>query len=84
MRSDTKSLLNRLGQPDFNYREYDDSPAASTERWPLFEVVSRQMRHGLGRASEEVVAETPLDQEPEITGNDIQSLIARIAQGRMA
>ena len=82
MRSDTKSLLNRLGQPDFNYREYDDSPAASTERWPLFEVVTRQMHHGLRQAADEIVAEAPLEQEPDVTGNDIQSLIARIAKAR--
>lgn len=82
MRSDTKRLLDRLGQPDFSYREYDDAPATSTDRWPLFEVVARQLRQGISRSSDETL--TPADAEgpQDDVGNDIQSLIARIARGR--
>ena len=84
MRSDTKRLLNRLGQPDFSYREYDDTPAASTDRWPLFEVVSRQMQSGLGRSVDETASEPSVEPASENNGTDIQSLIARIARGRAA
>lgn len=84
MRSDTKRLLDRLGQPDFSYREYDDTPTTSTDRWPLFEVISRRMQSGLGHPLEEALPEADLIAPTEGKGNDIQSLIARIARGRAA
>ena len=84
MRSDTKRLLDRLGQPDFSYREYDDSPVSSTDRWPLFEVVARQLRPGLGRTLEDKLTTPQTDEASEPTGNDIQSLIARLGKGRAA
>ena len=82
MRNDTKRLLDRLGQPDFSYREYDDAPATSTDRWPLFEVVARQLRHGVNRPSDEAASPLEAELAQDDVGNDIQSLIARIARGR--
>lgn len=83
MRSDTRRLLNRLGQPDFSYREYDDAPAASSDRWPLFEVITRQLHQGSSRPTDD--QNDALEAEVEETsGNDVQSLIARIARGRAA
>ena len=84
MRSDTKRLLERLGQPDFSYREYDESPAASTDRWPLFEVVARQLHQGLVRSVADSHDPDNAEAEAVETGTDIQSLIARIARGRAA
>ena len=84
MRSDTKRLLDRLGQPDFDYREYDDTAAISTDRWPLFEVVARQLRQGSSAAAEPAQTVEAEDEADTATGNDIRSLIARIARGRAA
>lgn len=84
MRSDTKRLLDRLGQPDFSYREYDDTPATSTDRWPLFEVVSRQLKQGLNRPTQDSVIPDDVEHQADEAGNDIQSLIARLARGRAA
>lgn len=83
MRADTKSLLDRLGQPEFNYREYDESPAKSTDRWPLFELIERQLHPLVSRQIEEAqpMVEAP-EEEPQ--GNDVQALVARIARGRRA
>lgn len=84
MRSDTKRLLDRLGQPDFNYREYDEPAATSTDRWPLFEVVARQMRQGQIRAADDAPDHGEAEAQADSVGNDIQSLIARISKGRLA
>lgn len=84
MRSDTKRLLDRLGQPEFSYREYDEPAATSTDRWPLFEVVARQMRHGLARPAENAPDQAEATTEEDVVGNDIQSLIARISKGRVS
>ena len=82
MRSDTKRLLDRLGQPDFNYREYNEPAATSTDRWPLFEVIARQMQQGLARPPEDAPAYDEVPLEEDVAGNDIQSLLARISKGR--
>lgn len=38
MRADTASLLHRLGQRDFRYREFHDA-FADMELWPIFEAL---------------------------------------------
>ncbi len=38
MRADTTSLLQRLGQKDFRYREFHDA-FADMELWPIFEAL---------------------------------------------
>lgn len=38
MRADTTSLLQRLGQRDFRYREFHDA-FADMELWPIFEAL---------------------------------------------
>ena len=80
MRIETKRLLDRLGQPDFQYREYDETPSSGVERWPLFELVSRQLRVNRPVAGQD-------DHEPEAAeaadhANSVQALVGRIAKGR--
>jgi len=43
MRSDVKTLLDRLGKSDFNYREFADR-FSELETWPVFEAVLRDSR----------------------------------------
>ena len=57
MRPDAKALLSRLGQRDFQYRQFAD-PIADVEPWPLFaalledeRVVGRAERANEERAS---------------------------------
>jgi hypothetical protein len=80
VRIETKRLLDRLGQPDFQYREYGDAQPDHVERWPLFELVSRQLRpnraYGVQGAEQ--------SQEPrsaDDAANSIQSLASRISIG---
>lgn len=81
MRVETKRLLERLGQPDFKYREYEGASSASVERWPLFELVSRQLRAGRGHAPLEMSQEQDAA-EADDGRNSIQALVERIAKGR--
>lgn len=80
MRIETKRLLDRLGQPDFQYREYDEAAPSGVERWPLFELVSRQLRanrpHTAHDDHEQDIAEAADE------ANSVQALIGRIAMGR--
>lgn len=80
MRIETKRLLDRLGQPDFQYREYGEGSPADVERWPLFELVSRQMR------SKKAYGSPGADQSRDLrsaddAANSIQSLASRISIG---
>ena len=81
VRIETKRLLDRLGQPDFQYREYESAASTGVERWPLFELVSRQLRashaHSASDALPEAHAVNAVD-----SGNSIQALVGRIATGR--
>lgn len=43
MRSDVKTLLDRLGKSDFNYRDFADR-FSELETWPVFEAVLRDPR----------------------------------------
>ena len=81
LRVETKRLLDRLGQSDFQYREYEGAKSAGVERWPLFELVSRQLRgsrvHSAPGALPEAQAADAAD-----SGNSIQAMLGRIATGR--
>lgn len=80
LRVETKRLLDRLGQSDFNYREYNAvDTQTSTARWPLFELIDRRMNDARAHSSVE-------DESAEVVagGNDIKSLINRISEGRKA
>jgi hypothetical protein len=79
VRIETKRLLDRLGQPDFQYREYGESQPAQVERWPLFELVSRQMRYSRSPAADGDIAKPTRPSEDG--GNSIQSLASRISMG---
>ncbi|MDB5420977.1 MAG: hypothetical protein JWR59_924 [Brevundimonas sp.] len=81
MRVETKRLLDRLGQPDFQYREYEGAAQAGVERWPLFEFVSRQLRAGRPHAAPDAVDEPETPETPD-SANSIQALVGRIAKGR--
>ncbi|MDD1453082.1 hypothetical protein NHF48_022590 [Sphingomonas sp. H160509] len=48
MRPDAKALLSRLGQRDFQYRQFAD-PIADVEPWPLFAALLEDERV-VGRA----------------------------------
>ncbi|WP_380779672.1 hypothetical protein [Sphingomonas sp. R86520] len=59
MRPDAKALLSRLGQRDFQYRQFAD-PIADVEPWPLFaalledeRVVGRPEQSGTDRTANE-------------------------------
>jgi len=80
VREETKRLLDRLGQPDFNYREYkDDASDDVTLRWPLFELVERQLVKPVVSAPVSIEVEN----DPFVaTENDLKSLINRISSGR--
>lgn len=43
MRSDVKTLLDRLGKSDFKYRDFADR-FSELETWPVFEAVLRDSR----------------------------------------
>lgn len=80
MRIETKRLLDRLGQPDFQYREYGEALPDHLERWPLFELVSRQLRPtraSAARAADQGQADHEVDERT----NSIQSLASRISIG---
>lgn len=78
LRVETKRLLDRLGQSDFKYREYNDVDVQSSiSRWPLFELVDRQLNDAGGRTRID-----PDEQDASTGGNDIKSLISRISEGR--
>ena len=80
MRVETKRLLDRLGQSDFKYREYHEVDAqSSTARWPLFELIDRQMNDLRSVPSNELATPT----QPVQT-NDIKSLINRISAERQS
>jgi len=78
VRVETKRLLDRLGQSDFKYREYHEADTpSSTSRWPLFELIDRQLKEArLGSAPEHS------ESLPSTEGNDIKSLINRISAER--
>lgn len=46
MRQDARALLDRLGQPGFEYREFSDTRFEDEDEniWPLFEAVERIMK----------------------------------------
>lgn len=78
LRVETKRLLDRLGQSDFKYREYNDVDVLSSiSRWPLFELIERQMNDASGRSRVENSSATSGGDK-----NDIKSLINRISEGR--
>lgn len=80
MRIETKRLLDRLGQPDFQYREYGEGQPADVERWPLFELVSRQLRNNRAfgvQGAEPGQQLRVLDD----ASNSVQSLASRISIG---
>ena len=82
MRLETKRLLDRLGQGDFNYREYNNLEEASeSHRWPLFELADRQLQQRAEQAAKQApVAEA--EQAPQ--ANDIKSLVNRLAESRQS
>lgn len=78
MREETKRLLDRLGQPEFKYREYKDEAAEdATHRWPLFELVERR----LAKPVVNVQLDVEIDPVAPVE-NDLKSLISRISSGR--
>lgn len=80
MREETKRLLDRLGQPDFQYREYkDDESEDAVQRWPLFELVERRLVKPVVSASVQTGVEVV-----DATDNDLKSLINRISSGRQS
>ena len=80
MRVETKRLLDRLGQSDFKYREYHEVDAqSSAARWPLFELIDRQMNDMRSVTANEQSSEA---QPTQI--NDIKSLINRISAERQS
>lgn len=79
LRVETKRLLDMLGQSDFQYREYEGPTSAGVERWPLFELVSRQIS---GSRVNSAPGALPEAADAADSGNSIQALLGRIAAGR--
>jgi len=77
VRVETKRLLDRLGQSDFKYREYHEvDTQSSSARWPLFELIDRQLNEARSVTNELDAA------SPATEANDIKSLINRISAER--
>jgi hypothetical protein len=58
MRPDAKALLSRLGQRDFQYRQFAD-PIADVEPWPLFAALLEDERV-VGRAERATEERAPV------------------------
>lgn len=59
MRSDVKTLLERLGKSDFKYHDFADR-FSELETWPVFEAVLRDPRvHQMGVNAASVTAPEP-------------------------
>ncbi|GEM_PF-1868014 len=82
MRPQTLRLLDRLGEPDYRYREYggeaDGDPAAA---WPLFVTIRRKMasRRPLGQPKPRLVhLQEPDAVEGRPPPNSLSALMMRI------
>lgn len=73
-------MLDRLGQPDFEYREYGEAQASHLERWPLFELVSRQLRPNRAYGTNGLNQVGDKDGTAD-SANSVQSLASRISIG---
>jgi hypothetical protein len=80
LRVETKRLLDRLGQPEFQYREYGEAQPSHVERWPLFELTSRQLHPNRISAGRRTVEARP-NEAADDKANSIQSLASRISIG---
>lgn len=80
MRVETKRLLDRLGQPEFQYREYGEAQASQVERWPLFELMTRQLHPSRGMSGQRPGQDLSNPDKPS-ADNSIQSLASRISSG---
>ena len=79
MRPETMRLLDRLGQPEFTYREYggeaDGDPAAA---WPLFALTRRRLSEQTpNRPQTRIVAPSRAETAHEST-NSLSALMMRL------